>query len=111
MKKVAILCSGGDVSGMNAALKRFVEYALEKKISRFHTKLGERVEYVLGLEKGNLEEDDVVKGFLQEIGDIRKEIEELERKIEALKSAETEDSQEIEGTNEEKEVTEGEGED
>ncbi len=27
MKKIAILCSGGDVSGMNAALKRFVEYA------------------------------------------------------------------------------------
>ncbi len=26
MKNIAILCSGGDVSGMNAALKRFVEY-------------------------------------------------------------------------------------
>ncbi len=26
MQKMAILCSGGDVSGMNAALKRFVEY-------------------------------------------------------------------------------------
>lgn len=27
MKNIAILCSGGDVSGMNAALKRFVEYS------------------------------------------------------------------------------------
>ena len=27
-QKIAILCSGGDVSGMNPALKRFVEYAI-----------------------------------------------------------------------------------
>ena len=32
MKKMAIVCSGGDVSGMNAALKRFVEYAMRKRI-------------------------------------------------------------------------------
>ena len=30
MKNIAILCSGGDVSGMNAALKRFVEYSKSK---------------------------------------------------------------------------------
>ncbi len=30
MKDIAILCSGGDVSGMNAALKRFVEYSIKK---------------------------------------------------------------------------------
>ncbi len=30
MKNIGILCSGGDVSGMNAALKRFVEYSLAK---------------------------------------------------------------------------------
>ena len=30
MKNIAILCSGGDVSGMNAALKRFVEYSKAK---------------------------------------------------------------------------------
>lgn len=30
MQKIAILCSGGDVSGMNAALKRFVEYSIGK---------------------------------------------------------------------------------
>ncbi|MDD5118406.1 MAG: 6-phosphofructokinase, partial [Sulfuricurvum sp.] len=29
-QKIAILCSGGDVSGMNPALKRFVEYAYAK---------------------------------------------------------------------------------
>ncbi|MDQ7059649.1 MAG: 6-phosphofructokinase [Sulfurimonas sp.] len=30
MKNIAILCSGGDVSGMNPALKHFVEYSFEK---------------------------------------------------------------------------------
>jgi len=29
MKNIAILCSGGDVSGMNPALKQFVEYSLK----------------------------------------------------------------------------------
>ncbi len=32
MKKMAIVCSGGDVSGMNAALKRFVEYCMRNQI-------------------------------------------------------------------------------
>jgi len=32
MKNIAILCSGGDVSGMNPALKHFVEYSLEKNL-------------------------------------------------------------------------------
>jgi len=31
-KNIAILCSGGDVSGMNPALKRFVEYTKEKEL-------------------------------------------------------------------------------
>lgn len=35
MKNIAILCSGGDVSGMNPALKRFVEYAKEKGLTPF----------------------------------------------------------------------------
>ena len=35
MRRMAILCSGGDVSGMNAALKRFVEYALMRRIEPF----------------------------------------------------------------------------
>lgn len=30
MGNIAILCSGGDVSGMNPALKRFVEYSFQK---------------------------------------------------------------------------------
>ncbi len=32
MQNIAILCSGGDVSGMNPALKHFVEYSLQKKL-------------------------------------------------------------------------------
>ena len=35
MKNIAILCSGGDVSGMNPALKRFVEYTLERNLKPF----------------------------------------------------------------------------
>jgi len=35
MKNIAILCSGGDVSGMNPALKQFVEYSLHKKLKPF----------------------------------------------------------------------------
>lgn len=40
MKKMAILCSGGDVSGMNAALKRFVEYCIQKGITPYFVKNG-----------------------------------------------------------------------
>ena len=32
---IAILCSGGDVSGMNPALKHFVEYSLAKNLTPF----------------------------------------------------------------------------
>ncbi len=35
MKNIAILCSGGDVSGMNPALKHFVEYSLQKLLTPF----------------------------------------------------------------------------
>ncbi|MDF1884344.1 6-phosphofructokinase [Sulfurimonas sp. SAG-AH-194-C21] len=35
MRNIAILCSGGDVSGMNPALKRFVEYAKEKELTPY----------------------------------------------------------------------------
>ena len=35
MKNIAILCSGGDVSGMNAALKRFVEYSFAKGLTPY----------------------------------------------------------------------------
>jgi 6-phosphofructokinase 1 len=35
MKNIAIVCSGGDVSGMNAALKRFVEYSFAKGLTPY----------------------------------------------------------------------------
>lgn len=35
MKNIAILCSGGDVSGMNPALKQFVEYSLHKNLTPY----------------------------------------------------------------------------
>lgn len=35
MDKIAILCSGGDVSGMNPALKRFVEYAITRNMEPY----------------------------------------------------------------------------
>lgn len=34
-KNIAILCSGGDVSGMNPALKHFVEYALKHNMAPY----------------------------------------------------------------------------
>lgn len=40
MKNIAILCSGGDVSGMNAALKRFVEYAKVKELTPYFVENG-----------------------------------------------------------------------
>ena len=35
MGNIAILCSGGDVSGMNPALKHFVEYSIEKNLTPY----------------------------------------------------------------------------
>ncbi|MFA6760569.1 MAG: 6-phosphofructokinase [Sulfuricurvum sp.] len=35
MNSIAILCSGGDVSGMNPAIKHFVEYALAKDLKPY----------------------------------------------------------------------------
>jgi 6-phosphofructokinase 1 len=35
MSNIAILCSGGDVSGMNPALKQFVEYSLQKDLTPY----------------------------------------------------------------------------
>ena len=40
MKNIAILCSGGDVSGMNAALKRFVEYSISKGLTPYFVENG-----------------------------------------------------------------------
>jgi 6-phosphofructokinase 1 len=38
--KIAILCSGGDVSGMNPALKRFVEYAYARDLQPYFVRNG-----------------------------------------------------------------------
>ncbi len=35
MNNIAILCSGGDVSGMNPAIKHFVEYSLQKGLTPY----------------------------------------------------------------------------
>lgn len=35
MTNIAILCSGGDVSGMNPALKHFVEYSIKKNLTPY----------------------------------------------------------------------------
>ncbi len=35
MGNIAILCSGGDVSGMNPAIKHFVEYSIAKRLKPF----------------------------------------------------------------------------
>ncbi len=35
MSKIAILCSGGDVSGMNPAIKRFVEYSFSNDLQPY----------------------------------------------------------------------------
>ena len=35
MSNIAILCSGGDVSGMNPALKHFVEYSIQKGLTPY----------------------------------------------------------------------------
>lgn len=35
MKNIAIMCSGGDVSGMNPALKHFVEYAKKNNMTPY----------------------------------------------------------------------------
>jgi len=35
MSNIAVLCSGGDVSGMNPALKHFIEYSLQKGLTPY----------------------------------------------------------------------------
>jgi 6-phosphofructokinase 1 len=35
MKDIAVLCSGGDVSGMNPAIKQFVEYSFKKGLTPY----------------------------------------------------------------------------
>ena len=82
---------------LELARLRLSKASLERKASRIHTRLGERVEYLLGLGKERLEEDEVIKGFMQELQDIRKEIKEIQEKMDALKAASAEEKGEGEG--------------
>jgi len=82
---------------LELARLRLSKASLERKASRIHTRLGERVEYLLDLGKERLEEDEVVKGFMQELQDLRKEIKEAQEKMDALKAGSPEEKGEGEG--------------
>ncbi len=84
--------------------------SLERRISKLHTYLGERVDYLFSINKEEIEKDEVVKGFIEEIGDVRKEIEEISAKIEQIKADLKEDEEEEENeAGKEGEKKEGEG--
>ena len=73
--------------------------SLEKKISKFHARIGERVDYLNKLGR-SLDDDDILKGLIQEIRNIEKEMDEIDAKIEALRKEEDtcqESQQEEEG--------------
>ncbi len=80
---------------------RVKKATLERRISKFHCRLGERVDYLFKLEK-NVMEDDIVKGFIEEIRNIEKEIEEIEKKMELLKVEKAKEDSEGEETKGEK---------
>ncbi len=84
--------------------------SLERRISKLHTYLGERVDYLFSINKEEIEKDEVVKGFIEEIGDVRKEIEEISAKIEQIKADLKEDEEEEENeAGKEEAKKEGEG--
>ncbi len=60
--------------------------SLERRITKLHTYLGERVDYLFSIEKSDIGEDEVVKGFIEEIKDVRNELNEISAKIEQIKS-------------------------
>ena len=82
---------------LELARLRLSKASLERKASKIHARLGERVEYLLDLGRGPLEEDEVMKGFMQELQDLRKEIKEAQEKMDALKAASPEGEGEGEG--------------
>ena len=57
---------------------------LSRKIGKFHCRIGERVDYLDRMGR-SLDEDDILKGLIQELRNVEKEIEEIEAKIEVLK--------------------------
>jgi len=40
IKKIAIMCSGGDCAGMNPAIKQFVEYSISRGVQPYGVKMG-----------------------------------------------------------------------
>ena len=60
--------------------------SLERRITKLHTYLGERVDYLFSIEKSDIGEDEVVKGFIEEIKDVRNELNEISAKIEQIKA-------------------------
>ena len=57
--------------------------SLERKISKFYCRLGERVDYLDKIGK-SLDGDEILKGLIEEIRAIEKEIEEIDKKLAAL---------------------------
>ncbi len=57
---------------------------LERRISKIHCRIGERVDYLSRLGR-DLNDDEVLKGLIQEIRNVEKEIEELDEKLSALR--------------------------
>ncbi|WP_068549077.1 hypothetical protein [Thermosulfidibacter takaii] len=58
--------------------------SLSRKVSKFHCRIGERVDYLDKMGR-SFDDDDILKGLIQELRNLEKEIEEIEQKIEALK--------------------------
>ena len=83
--------------------------SLERRVSKLHTYLGERVDYLFSIEKTEIENDEVVKGFIEEIRDVRNEINEINAKIEQIKSELKEGEEEEESQKESSDEKKGEG--
>lgn len=81
---------------------RVKKTTLERKIAKLHCRLGERVDYLFKVEK-DVMEDDIVKGFIDEIRSIEKEIEEIEKKMELLKAEKAREESEKEQSSAEEE--------
>ncbi len=83
--------------------------SLERRVTKLHTYLGERVDYLFSIDKTEIEKDEVVKGFIEEINDVRKEIDEINAKIEQIKADLKEGEEEEPESEEPSEEKKGEG--
>jgi len=68
--------------------------SLKKDVSKMHTRIGERVDYLLQIGKEKIEEDEVIKGFIQEIKNLRNQVEDIKSEIEKLKEEKEEKEKE-----------------